>query len=170
MPRVFNLSKFNNFREAIDVEYPRSPKSLEQIQDPEERQRLSPLPVVPFQELVETALGKKIEQIDRETIEELKNYYLSIFNTPESIGPAFESVKSLSVDIDPTKKIEQLRAALKNLMGDKSSADVIQMVKEAFGDKPADLQRFKEAVFSKFNFAYFKLKFVDFKLYMHVNI
>jgi hypothetical protein len=146
--------KFNNFREAIDVEYPRSPKSLEQIQDPEERQRLSPLPVVPFQELVETALGKKIEQIDRETIEELKNYYLSIFNTPESIGPAFESVKSLSVDIDPTKKIEQLRAALKNLMGDKSSADVIQMVKEAFGDKPADLQRFKEAVFSKFNLQY----------------
>ena len=64
------------------------------------------MPVVPFQELVETALGKKIEQIDRETIEELKNYYLSIFNTPESIGPAFESVKSLSVDIDPTKKID----------------------------------------------------------------
>jgi len=154
MPRVFNLSKYNNFREAIDVEYPRSPKSLEQIEDPEERQRLSPLPVVPFQELVETTLGRKIEQIDRETIEELKNYYLSIFNTPESIGPAFESVKSLSVDIDPTKKIEQLRAALKNLMGDKSSADVIQLVKEAFGDKPADLQRFKEAVFSKFNLQY----------------
>jgi hypothetical protein len=28
------------------------------------------------------------------------------------------------------------------------------MVKEAFGDKPADLQRFKEAVFSKFNLQY----------------
>jgi len=154
MPRVFNLSKFNNFREAKDVEYPRSQKSLEQIEDPEERRRLSPLPVVPFKELVETALGRKIEKIDRDTIEELKNYYLSIFNTPESIGPAFESVQSLSVDIEPTKKIEQLRAALKNLMSDKSSADIIQMVKEAFGDKPADLQRFKEDVFSKFNLQY----------------
>lgn len=169
MPRVFNLSKFNNLREAINIEYPRSKKNLEQIEDPGERQRLSPLPVIPFQQLVETTLGRKIEQIDRDTVEELKNYYLSIFDNPESIGPAFESVRSLSVDIEPTKKIEQLKAALENLKKDGTSVDVIQMVKDAFGDKPAELQRFKEAVFSKFNLQYDENLIAIFKQRVNAN-
>lgn len=153
MSRTFNLSKHLNTREARDVYSPLSDK-MRQKMTPEQAEKYSPLPVPPFNELVEEVLGKKVEQIDQQIIKELVDYYLDIFSSPEMIGPAFESVKSLTIDVEPNKKIEQLRAALAKLNSDKSATDILMLVKQAFGDDLAQLEKFKRLVFSKFNLEY----------------
>jgi DNA-binding transcriptional regulator YhcF (GntR family) len=143
MSQTFNLSKFNNTREAINVYYPTSKPVSEEY---------TPLPVIPFPDLVKEVLGVDVDQIDSNIVRELADHYVRSLPSPEAIGPAFESVKSILVDPNPTRKMEQLSAAIELLKKDKNLADLFQIVKSEIGDK--GLEILKQKAFAQFGFDY----------------
>lgn len=166
MSRVFNLSNYNNLRNALDINFPVSNADLAAM--PEEERRLKErLPVVPFPELVKQKMGVEPENIDHNTIVQMFQYYMSLIDRPEQIGPAYESVKSLAIDIEPTREIDQLSAVIANVKKNKVRQDIIESIRLVFG--PKSLERLKEQSFGKFGMRYDERLLAIFKQRVNAN-